>query len=73
MSFVYVTGTPCKPFGKLPDKSSSDPAREAYLQVIPNTGMEDGGAIDSTKRPARASFSRRRPNRRVLAFAKALQ
>ena len=34
MSSVYVIGTSCTPFGKLPDQSFKDLTREAYLQVL---------------------------------------
>ncbi len=46
MSSVYVIGTSCTPFGKLPDKSFKDLTREAYLQVLVDAGMDDGGAIE---------------------------
>ena len=34
MSSVYVIGTSCTAFGKLPDQSFKDLTREAYLQVL---------------------------------------
>jgi acetyl-CoA acetyltransferase len=46
MSSVYVIGTSCTRFGKLPDKSFKDLARDAYLQVLADAGMSDGGAIE---------------------------
>jgi len=46
MSSVYVIGTSCTRFGKLPDKSFKDLAREAYLQALADAGMSDGGAIE---------------------------
>lgn len=46
MSSVYVIGTSCTPFGKQPDKSFKDLAREAYLQVLADAGLDDGGAIE---------------------------
>jgi len=46
MSSVYVIGTSCTPFGKLPDKSFKDLTREAYLQVLADAGLDDGGAIE---------------------------
>jgi acetyl-CoA acetyltransferase len=46
MSDVYVIGTACTPFGKFADKSFKDLTREAYLQVLADAGLADGGAIE---------------------------
>jgi len=46
MSDVYVIGTACTPFGKFADKSFKDLTREAYLQLLADAGLDDGGAIE---------------------------
>ncbi len=46
MRDVYVIGSACTEFGKFPDRSFQDLAREAYLQVLADAGMTDGGAIE---------------------------
>jgi acetyl-CoA acetyltransferase len=46
MSFVYVIGTSCTPFGKFADKSFKDLTREAYLQVLADADLDDGGPIE---------------------------
>jgi acetyl-CoA acetyltransferase len=46
MGSVYVIGTSCTPFGKFPDKSFKDLAREAYLKVLADAGLDDGGRIE---------------------------
>jgi acetyl-CoA acetyltransferase len=46
VSSVYVIGTSCTRFGKLPDKSFKELTREAYLGVLADAGMSDGGAIE---------------------------
>lgn len=46
MGPVYVIGTSCTPFAKLPDKSFKDLTRDAYLQVLADAGLDDGGAIE---------------------------
>jgi len=43
---VYVIATACTPFGKYADKSFKDLTREAYLQVLADAGLDDGGAIE---------------------------
>ena len=45
MSSVYVIGTACTPFGKQPEASFKDLTREAYLAVLADAGLDDGGAI----------------------------
>ena len=39
MSFVYVIGTSCTPFGKIPDKSFKDLTREELEHVFKRTGI----------------------------------
>jgi acetyl-CoA acetyltransferase len=46
MNEVYVIATACTPFGKYADKSFKDLTREAYLQVLADAGLDDGGAIE---------------------------
>jgi acetyl-CoA acetyltransferase len=48
MNDVYVIGVSCTPFGKRPDTSFKDLAREAYEAVLTDAGLDDGGAIDSS-------------------------
>lgn len=42
---AYIIGTACTPFGKHPQKTFRDLAREAYLSVLADAGLSDGGAI----------------------------
>lgn len=44
---AYVIGTSCTIFGKQPEKSFKDMTREAYLAVLSDAGLEDGGAIEN--------------------------
>lgn len=46
MNEVYIIATACTPFGKYADKSFKDLTREAYLQVLADAGLDDGGAIE---------------------------
>lgn len=46
MRDVYVIGSACTEFGKFADRSFQDLAREAYLQVLADAGMTDGGVIE---------------------------
>ncbi len=46
MTDVYVIGTACTPFAKFPQKSFKDLTREAYLQLLADAGLDDGGAIE---------------------------
>jgi acetyl-CoA acetyltransferase len=48
MSHVYVIGTACTAFGKHPHKTFKDLSREAYLDVLADAGMSDGGAIEAS-------------------------
>ena len=45
MSDVYLIGSACTRFGKQPDASFKDLSREAYLAVLADAGLDDGGAI----------------------------
>ncbi len=45
MTDVYVLATACTPFGKQPGKSFKELTREAYLAVLADAGLDDGGAI----------------------------
>ena len=67
MSFVYVIGTSCTPFGKIPDKSFKDLTREAYLQVLADAGLDDGeaAALVETYRLARVE----QPDAKEFGFA----
>lgn len=47
MSDVFVIGTACTAFGKLPERSFKDLTREVYLRVLSDAGLPDGGAIAS--------------------------
>ena len=44
MNTVYVIGTSCTPFGKHPERSFADLAREAYLAVLADAGLATGDA-----------------------------
>lgn len=46
MTDVFVIGTACTAFGKLPDRSFKDLTREVYLAVLADAGLDDGGAIE---------------------------
>jgi acetyl-CoA acetyltransferase len=46
MEDVFVIGTSCTPFGKQADRSFKDLTREAYLAVLQDAGLADGGAIE---------------------------
>jgi acetyl-CoA acetyltransferase len=45
MEDVFVIGTSCTPFGKHADRSFKDLTRQAYLDVLQDAGLADGGAI----------------------------
>jgi acetyl-CoA acetyltransferase len=45
MQDVYLIGTSCTRFGKQPGASFKDLSREAYLAVLADAGLADGGAI----------------------------
>jgi acetyl-CoA acetyltransferase len=47
MSDVFVIGTACTAFGKLPERSFKDLTREVYLSVLADSGLVDGGPIES--------------------------
>ncbi|MEQ8262874.1 thiolase family protein [Pseudohaliea sp.] len=47
MSDVYLVGTFSTAFGKRPDHTVKDLAREAYLGVLADAGLADGGSIES--------------------------
>ena len=46
MRDVYIIGTSCTKFGKLPDTSFKDLTREAYLACIKDAGLENGDLIE---------------------------
>jgi acetyl-CoA acetyltransferase len=46
MRDVYVIGTACTAFGKRPETSFKDLTREAYLAVLADAGLADGGPIE---------------------------
>ena len=46
MDDVFVIGTSCTPFGKQAELSFKDLTRQAYLEVLQDAGMADGGAIE---------------------------
>lgn len=46
MKDVYIIGSACTAFGKFAERSFQDLAREAYLQVLADAGMAEGGAIE---------------------------
>ncbi len=46
MADAYILGTSCTEFGKRPDSSFRDLAREAYLAVLADAGLADGAAIE---------------------------
>lgn len=45
MSDVYVVGVSCTPFGKQPQRSFKDLTRQAYLELLADAGLSDGGRI----------------------------
>jgi acetyl-CoA acetyltransferase len=45
MDEVYVIGVACTAFGKQPERSFKDLTREAYLAVLADAGLADGGRI----------------------------
>lgn len=45
MQDVYIIGVSCTPFGKQPERSFKDLTRQAYLEVLADAGMADGGRI----------------------------
>ncbi len=45
MQDAYLIGTSCTRFGKQPGASFKDLTREAYLAVLADAGLDDGGAI----------------------------
>lgn len=45
MQDVFIIGTSCTRFGKQPEASFKDLTREAYLAVLHDAGLDDGGAI----------------------------
>jgi acetyl-CoA acetyltransferase len=44
---AWIMGTACTRFGKRPGDSFKDLTREAYLAVLADAGLDDGGAIDN--------------------------
>lgn len=46
MEDVFIIGTSCTAFGKRPEDSFKDLSREAYLEVLADAGLDDGGAIE---------------------------
>jgi acetyl-CoA acetyltransferase len=48
MSDVYVIGVSCTAFGKRPEATFKDLARESYEAVLRDAGLDDGGAIESS-------------------------
>ena len=47
MDRVYIIGSYCTAFGRRPQDSVKDLAREAYEQVLGDAGLDDGGMIES--------------------------
>lgn len=45
MQDAYIIGTSCTRFGKQPGASFKDLTRQAYLAVLADAGLDDGGAI----------------------------
>ena len=45
MQDAYLIGTSCTRFGKQPGASFKDLTRQAYLAVLADAGLDDGGAI----------------------------
>lgn len=46
MENIYIIGASSTRFQKWPDKSYKDLTREAYLAVLEDTGLDDGGPIE---------------------------
>jgi acetyl-CoA acetyltransferase len=46
MREAFIIGTYCTEFRKWPDRTVKDLTREAYINVLADAGMEDGGAIE---------------------------
>lgn len=46
MEGVYVIGTSCTPFGKHAELSFKDLTRQAYMEVLQDARLTDGGAIE---------------------------
>ena len=46
MEDVYIIGVSCTPFGKQPQRSFKDLSRQAYLEVLADAGLADGGQIE---------------------------
>ncbi|MCY7308618.1 MAG: thiolase family protein [Rhodoferax sp.] len=46
MDDVYVIGVSCTPFGKQAGRSFKDLTRQAYLEVLADAGLDDGGRIE---------------------------
>jgi acetyl-CoA acetyltransferase len=46
VSDVYVIGSWCSAFGKFPEASFQDLTRDAYLGVLADAGLADGGLIE---------------------------
>ena len=46
MADVYVIGVSCTPFGKQAERSFKDLTRQAYLEVLADAGLDDGGRIE---------------------------
>ncbi|MDX5356291.1 MAG: thiolase family protein [Rhodobacterales bacterium] len=47
MENVYILGTSCTAFGKFPDRSFQDLTREAWVEVLADSGLPDAGQVDS--------------------------
>ena len=45
MQDAYIIGTSCTRFGKQPGASFKDLTRQAYMAVLADAGLDDGGAI----------------------------
>ena len=46
MQDVYIIGVSCTAFGKQPERSFKDLTRQAYLDVLADAGLADGGRIE---------------------------
>ena len=44
---VYLIGAYCTAFGRRPQDSVKDLTREAYLGVLADAGLADGGPLES--------------------------
>ncbi len=47
MTDAYLIGSSCTRFGKQPGASFKDLTRQAYLAMLADAGLDDGGAIDN--------------------------